>query len=167
MSIKKKKPASITALKETYERASKPTQEVKIELSFWERVFNIGAVRKALIIIALASLWQVYAIYLDNELMFPTFTATLRGFFSVIQSGELVQKVFTSLKVLFLAYTCGILLSVTLTVVAITTRVGTDLLEVLTSMFNPLPAIALLPLALLWFGLGYPSIIFVIIHAVT
>jgi NitT/TauT family transport system permease protein len=33
-------------------------------------------------------------------------------------------------------------------------------------MFNPLPAIALLPLALLWFGLGIPSLIFVIIHSV-
>jgi NitT/TauT family transport system permease protein len=33
-------------------------------------------------------------------------------------------------------------------------------------MFNPLPAIALLPLALIWFGLGNGSIIFVLIHAV-
>jgi NitT/TauT family transport system permease protein len=33
-------------------------------------------------------------------------------------------------------------------------------------MFNPLPAIALLPLALLWFGLGTPSLVFVLIHAV-
>src|SRR5262249_43496853 len=33
-------------------------------------------------------------------------------------------------------------------------------------MFNPLPAIALLPLALLWFGLGAKSLIFVIIHSV-
>ena len=33
-------------------------------------------------------------------------------------------------------------------------------------MFNPLPAIALLPLALIWFGLGYGSIVFVIIHSV-
>jgi NitT/TauT family transport system permease protein len=33
-------------------------------------------------------------------------------------------------------------------------------------MFNPLPAIALLPLALIWFGLGYGSIIFVIVHSV-
>jgi NitT/TauT family transport system permease protein len=33
-------------------------------------------------------------------------------------------------------------------------------------MFNPLPAIALLPLALIWFGLGKPSLIFVIIHSV-
>lgn len=33
-------------------------------------------------------------------------------------------------------------------------------------MFNPLPAIALLPLALLWFGLGQNSLIFVLVHSV-
>jgi len=51
-------------------------------------------------------------------------------------------------------------------VAAITSRIGTDLLETLTSMFNPLPAIALLPLALIWFGLGAGSIVFVLIHSV-
>jgi len=35
-----------------------------------------------------------------------------------------------------------------------------------TAMLNPLPAIALLPLALIWLGLGNPSIIFVLVHAV-
>lgn len=39
-------------------------------------------------------------------------------------------------------------------------------METLTSMFNPLPAIALLPLALIWFGLGAGSIIFVLTHSV-
>ena len=33
-------------------------------------------------------------------------------------------------------------------------------------MFNPLPAIALLPLALLWFGLGKGSLIMVLMHSV-
>ena len=42
----------------------------------------------------------------------------------------------------------------------------TNDVETLTAMFNPLPAIALLPLALLWFGLGIPSLVFVIIHSV-
>jgi NitT/TauT family transport system permease protein len=167
MAIKRKRSASIDALRNTYEQISNQNQEIKIELSLYERIFNTGAVRKAFIIISLAFFWQIYSIYLDNPLMFPTFTDTLRGFFSVIQSGELVQKTVTSLRVLFIAYVCGILLAGTLTVLAITTKIGTDFLEVLTSMFNPLPAIALLPLALLWFGLGYPSIIFVIIPAVT
>jgi NitT/TauT family transport system permease protein len=49
---------------------------------------------------------------------------------------------------------------------AVSTRVGTDLLETLTAMFNPLPAIALLPLALIWFGLGATSLVFVLIHSV-
>jgi NitT/TauT family transport system permease protein len=53
-----------------------------------------------------------------------------------------------------------------LTAFASVNRIGADLLEILTSMFNPLPSIALLPIALLWFGLGANSIIFVLIHAV-
>ena len=53
-----------------------------------------------------------------------------------------------------------------LSVAAINTRLGNDLLETLTSMFNPLPAIALLPLALLWFGLGNGSLVFVLVHSV-
>ena len=35
-----------------------------------------------------------------------------------------------------------------------------------TAMFNPLPSIAMLPLAMLWFGLGTASLVFVLVHAV-
>ena len=60
----------------------------------------------------------------------------------------------------------GLGLAFLLTALAMLTRIGNDLLETLTSMFNPLPAIALLPLALIWFGLGDKSIIFVLVHSV-
>ena len=53
-----------------------------------------------------------------------------------------------------------------LTAIGIYSRIGTDLLETLTAMFNPLPAIALLPIALIWFGLGNGSLIFVLVHSV-
>ena len=58
------------------------------------------------------------------------------------------------------------LLAGLLTAFASATRIGADLLEILTAMFNPLPSIALLPIALIWFGLGDNSVIFVLIHAV-
>ncbi|MDR1285014.1 MAG: ABC transporter permease subunit [Campylobacteraceae bacterium] len=164
-----KKIIYVDKIKRIYERKAllKSSGEVKIELSFWEKFFNNNFVRKFLIIISLAFIWQAYSLYLDNELMFPTFISTVKALISVILSGELPEKIVTSLKILFIAYVGGILLASALTILAITTRIGTDLLDVLTSMFNPLPAIALLPLALLWFGLGYPSIMFVIVHAVT
>jgi NitT/TauT family transport system permease protein len=56
--------------------------------------------------------------------------------------------------VLLQGYLAGIAGAFVLTALAVSNRLGRDLLETLTSMFNPLPAIALLPLALLWFGLG-------------
>ena len=57
-------------------------------------------------------------------------------------------------------------LALVIAVLAVTSQIGNDLLEALTAMFNPLPAIALLPIALIWFGLGSPSLIFVLVHAV-
>ena len=60
----------------------------------------------------------------------------------------------------------GVLLAGVFVTVAVSTRIGRDLLTTLTAMFNPLPAIALLPLALLWFGLGQASLVFVIVHSV-
>jgi NitT/TauT family transport system permease protein len=135
-------------------------------LSAWERVYNITIVRKLVILVALAVAWEVYARWLNNPLLFPTFGATVDAFVDGFVHGTLLLKAWTSIKVLLVGYAAGIALAALLTVVAITSRVGTDFLETLTAMFNPLPAIALLPLALIWFGLGAGSIVFVLIHSV-
>ena len=139
---------------------------VQKPLSTWERISNVGAVRKFALLVVIALVWELYARELDNPLLFPTFSATVVAFFQGLFGGDLFTKALTSLRVLLMGYAAGIACAAVLTVVAITSRVGTDLLELLTSMFNPLPAIALLPLALIWFGLGAGSIVFVIIHSV-
>jgi len=139
---------------------------VEAPLSPGERVANIGAVRKLAILVALALLWEGYARWLNNPLLVPTFSSTLEAFARGIAGGELIGKAATSLRVLLIGYALGIACAAALTIVAILSRVGTDILELMTAMFNPLPAIALLPLALIWFGLGYGSIVFVIVHSV-
>src|SRR5207244_11721185 len=86
--------------------------------------------------------------------------------FSSIASGELPRAPIYTIQLLLKGYVAGLALAGLLTAFASATRIGADLLETLTSMFNPLPSIALLPLALIWFGLGDGSVIFVLIHAV-
>ncbi len=135
-------------------------------LSAWERIFNISAVRKVAILGVLAGIWQLYAVWLNNELLFPTFTSTLWAFQHGIFEEDLLTRMFTSIKVLLVGYSVGLALAVLMTVIAMTSRIGTDLLETLTAMLNPLPAIALLPLALIWFGLGTGSLVFVLVHSV-
>ncbi len=139
---------------------------VQKPLSTWERVYENGAIRKTVLLIGLAVLWEVYARLLNNPLLFPTFVATLEAFWSAIANGVLPHRAWFSIKVLLQGYAAGLALAALLTALANATRLGNDLLETLTSMFNPLPSIALLPLALIWFGLGNGSLIFVLIHAV-
>jgi len=135
-------------------------------LSVFETLYGQSWLRKTVILIALALLWELYGRWLNNPLLFPSFSETVRAFYTDIASGLLLKRAASSLQTLLIGYGLGIALAALLTTVAISSRIGTDLLESLTSMFNPLPAIALLPLALIWFGLGTSSIIFVLVHSV-
>lgn len=139
---------------------------VEKPLSTIEKLYNIGFVRKALILVLLALAWEIGARAIDNELLFPTFLSTAHAFIDGIASGELPIKLWASVRVLLWGYGIGIVLAALLTAIGIASRIGTDFLETLTSMFNPLPAIALLPIALIWFGLGNGSLIFVLVHSV-
>jgi NitT/TauT family transport system permease protein len=142
------------------------TAVVERKLNLLERAWESGFVRKTLIIIFLGIVWETYGRALDNPLLFPTLTDTLATMKDRIADGTIPMRAWTSIKVLLMGYAAGIALAATLTILAINTRVGTDFLETMTAMFNPLPAIALLPLALIWFGLGSGSLVFVLIHSV-
>jgi NitT/TauT family transport system permease protein len=139
---------------------------VQKPLTRWENLFGNAAVRKAGLLVLLAAVWEIGARQIDNELVFPTFSATLGAFWSAVRSGVLPQRTAYSLRVLLQGYATGLALAALLTALAAATRIGSDLLEILTSMLNPLPSIALLPLAMLWFGLGNASLVFVLVHAV-
>jgi NitT/TauT family transport system permease protein len=135
-------------------------------LSLLERLAGNEALRKTLIVAALIAIWQAYAVWTDNPLAFPTFTDTIAAFRDGVVDGALVTQTLYSLRLLLQGYAAGIALAALLSVLAVRTRLGGDLLDTLTAMLSPLPAIALLPLALLWFGIGRASLVFVLIHSV-
>lgn len=157
-----------TTSRPEYEIELAPFTEKPLErtLPLATRLWQYGWLRKGVILVALAVIWELVARYQNNDLLLPGFLQTAEALFNGLASGELLQKSATSLDVLIRSYLIGIVLAFGLTTLAVSTQVGRDLLSTLTSMLNPLPAIALLPLALLWFGLGEGSLIFVLVHSV-
>jgi NitT/TauT family transport system permease protein len=157
-----------TLLRPEYEIAPAPLPAAALErrLPWPQRLAQITALRRGLILLLLAGLWELLARWADNDLLLPSFSQTAGAFVEGWRSGELLLRAGMSIGLLLQGYALGVLLSLALTALAISTRIGRDLLATLTAMFNPLPAIALLPLALLWFGLGPTSLIFVLVHAV-
>ena len=135
-------------------------------LPLGSRLWSQTWLRKLMILALLALAWEQIARWQDNDLMLPTFSATAVALYHGLASGELLTRTLISLGVLLQGYALGVALAFALTSLAVSTQFGRDLLDTLTSMFNPLPAIALLPLALLWFGLGQGSLIFVLVHSV-
>ncbi len=151
-----------------YERKLEPFQEEQVarQLPWRERLWQQGWLRKGLILVILALIWEGVARWQDNTLLLPTFSETAKALVEDMWSGELPAKVGISLGILLQGYALGVLAAFLITTLAVSTQTGRDLLSSLTAMLNPLPAIALLPLALLWFGLGHNSLVFVLVHSV-
>jgi NitT/TauT family transport system permease protein len=114
---------------------------------FVQRLYAIPALRRALVVGILAAAWQLYAGWLDNPLLVPTLADTLRAFATDTLNGVIPQKVLISLRILLTGYVLGIICAAILTGLAATSRMGNS--------------------ALLWFGLGEGSLVFVLLHSVT
>ena len=141
--------------------------DVARALSLFERVRNLNAVRKLSILVGLIVLWELYTRFGGvSEYILPTFSSTGSALIQALWTEGLLIMIGNSISVLLAGYVIGIVIATLLTTLAVTTRFGSDLLGTLTAMLNPLPAIALLPMALLWFGLGADAIVFTLLHSV-
>jgi NitT/TauT family transport system permease protein len=151
-----------------YERVLEalPDTHVVRLLPWTARAWEQAWLRRGLILVALLILWEIVARLQNNDLLLPTALQTAHALVEGLASGELVTKTRISLSLLLQGYIGGVIAAFVLTTLAVSTQLGRDLLATLTAMLNPLPAIALLPLALLWFGLGQGSLVFVLIHSV-
>lgn len=133
---------------------------------------SLARLRKPIIIVLLCLAWELTVrIFHINPLLFPTFsqvvTTLIGGLGLGGGSGELWSYIWETLSVLLVAYAISIALSIVLTGLAISSGWARDALATLTGIFQPLPSIALLPMAILWFGFSKESLIFVVVMAMT
>jgi len=149
----------------TAAESSEP-RHVKRGGTIWSR--RPTAVRRAILLVGLLVLWQAYITLRDvSPLVFAAPLDVAEALVDGIRDGRLIDASVVTLRVLGIGMLIGMAVAAILTTLATWTRIGQDILVLLTSMLNPLPAIAILPLAILWFGLNQTALVFVIANAVT
>ena len=127
----------------------------------WSRLPPIS--RRLIVAAGLLVFWQAYVSLAHvPSLLFASPLATAQAIVTDLRSGILESVTLRTLELLLAGIAIGVLLGVLLAGFAVLSGIGQDLLRVLSAVFNPLPAIAVLPLAMLWFGLTPKSIIFVV-----
>jgi NitT/TauT family transport system permease protein len=125
-------------------------------LPAWLRRSIIGAV--------LVVIWHLYAVH-KGPLLIATPWQTAQSFWEGWSGGSLARPTWTTFRLLLEGVGIGAFVALVLTAFATLSQVGEDLLTLLWSILNPLPGVAVLPLAMLLFGLNESAVRFVIANA--
>jgi NitT/TauT family transport system permease protein len=119
-----------------------------------------------LLLAALLGLWQIYVTFV-GQISLPGPLEVAGALSEGWSGGRLAAVTWTTLGTLALGMLIGAMIAALLTVFAVWTRVGAGLLRLLTLTLYPVPAIALLPLLILWFDTSLTSLVVVTVYSVT
>nr|WP_246736024.1 ABC transporter permease [Enterovirga sp. DB1703] len=109
--------------------------------------------------------WHVAAAYLVQSVLFPTPLATFGKGLELALSGQLWIQIGASLKRIILGFAAGSLIAIPIGLAIGSFRTFRKLVEPWTECLRFIPSVALITIAVIWFGIGEESKIFLIIYA--
>ncbi|MFW5639108.1 MAG: ABC transporter permease [Methanoculleus sp.] len=113
-----------------------------------KRVLGITAVAAA------AMIWQVIAVYVvGRPFILPSVTDVAGAFADLLTSGTLLLDITVSLEHFGIGLFAALLLGVPIGILMGWFRVADSLLDPIIEIFRPVPPLAWIPFAIIWFGL--------------
>jgi sulfonate transport system permease protein len=124
--------------------------------------------RRAVGPLALLAIWQVGSttgFIPERTLASPSTVASTFG--DLVSSGQLAEHMRVSLGRVAVGLALGIVAGTVLALVAGLSRIGEDLVDAPMQMLRTLPVLALVPLFILWFGIGEQAKVLLVALATT
>lgn len=119
------------------------------------------------VLLVVFAVWEGWVRWNGTDpLLLPPPSAIVVRFWETVAGGEMVGYTWRTLQWLLVAMAIGLGLALLVSALAITTRVGRIFLSTATSVLNPLPGIAVLPLAILWFGINEKALLFTVVNSI-
>ena len=118
----------------------------------------------ALLPAALITVWQLWGIAQSNP-RFPLPSRVVSNAVTMIESGDLPSALLQSLGRVFAGFAIAAMIAIPLGLAMGRSRAVERNLDPLVESFRPIAAIAILPLAILWFGTGTPAALMIVAYA--
>jgi NitT/TauT family transport system permease protein len=119
---------------------------------------------KVFFILTVACIWEaVKAIGGYSDLLLPGVMSILRSLW--LERIQIFHMTLFSLQIIGIGLLVAIVLAICATILAFSGRIFSEIITDVLAILHPLPGIAILPIAILWFGIGTKSILFVIIFS--
>lgn len=121
----------------------------------------------ALSLLGVVVIWQlVCALKLVNPVLFPSPVAVWLAAVDLVRSGVFFDDLAVSVNRAAVGFVIGASLGIVVGLLTARTRAFHVMLNPLFTILRPIPAIALVPVAIVWFGIGDGSKYFVIAYTV-
>jgi ABC-type nitrate/sulfonate/bicarbonate transport system permease component len=114
---------------------------------------------------AFVAIWQLSDMYVFNPRLVPSPATTVVSAWAMLRSGDLEANVGISLWRILVGYAAGCALGIFFGGLIGRVAIIRDLADPLLEMIRPISPVAIVPLAMLWFGIGETSKYFVIGYA--
>lgn len=122
---------------------------------------------KLIWLLVLIGLWELITMFgLVNPLLLPRFSTVIVEVVTGILAGELLLQVGQSIIFVIVGLIISLMIGTVMVYLDYNYVSLKALFELLASILHPLPGVALLPVVVLWFGVGSDAILVIIIHAV-
>jgi ABC-type nitrate/sulfonate/bicarbonate transport system permease component len=100
------------------------------------------------------AIWTLASIRFGNPVLLPAPDAVVTGFVSLIRDGTLLPDVAASMKRVLVGFAFASLIAVPLALLMALSRPIGLILSPVVTFLRPIPPIAWIPIAILWFGIG-------------
>lgn len=110
-------------------------------------------------------IWHLSVGTIFNPALIPPPVATAAEAWRMMQTGELFMHIGASLKRIIIGYVIGCTLGITLGAIIGRIRLVRELVDPVIELVRPISPVAIVPLAMMWFGIGEMSKYFVILWA--
>ena len=109
-------------------------------------------------------IWQLASLYLVSSVLFPPPTVVFRKGLVLTKNGVLLTHLAASLQRILAGFVAGSLLGIPIGLAMGSFRPVRRLLEPYTEFLRFIPSVAMITVAVIWFGIGEASKVFLIIY---
>jgi len=129
--------------------------------TFWRVMVRVSDFVVGMVLLVL--IWYLLYLWIDNPFLFPTPRTVLDAGVEMGRSGEILNHAVASLQRIGVGYVAGVSIGILLGILLGRVSLLNRFLSPIISSIRMLPPVALIPLAIIWFGIGEGSKYFVVL----
>jgi NitT/TauT family transport system permease protein len=111
------------------------------------------------------AVWAYFVREQATEMAMPPPWEVGRVFLNFIVTGELLYKLYYTVLAILVGLAASIIIAIIMTSSALLYTRAAYVVEVLTSIFHPMPSVAMIPLVIVWIGIGFEGVVALTINS--